>query len=283
MSGPRRAPPSVIGAFLLALLALASACGDDADEGAEDSTGANAPPAEVSGRLSVFAAASLTESFRAIGEAFERANPEADVEFNFGSSSAIATQIEQSAPADVFASADMPQMQRLVDRGLIEGAPVTFARNMPVIVVPGSGAKVTAPRDLANSGVKLVLAAADVPIGSYSRQIIDKLAADPAYGAAFKDAALKNIVSHEANVRAVLTKVELAEADAGIVYRTDALVAKDRVKTVAIPDTANVIATYPIALVKGARNTRAAAAFVAFVRGPEAQTMLVNAGFDRAP
>ena len=141
-------------------------------------------------------------------------------------------------------------------------------------------ARVATPKDLAKPGVKLVLAAPDVPIGSYARQVIDKLAAEPAYGAAYRDATLKNLVSNEANVRAILTKVELGEADAGIVYRTDALISGTKVKTVAIPDSANVIATYPIAVVRSSRNTKVAAAFIEFLGSAEGRRLLTDAGFD---
>lgn len=241
-------------------------------------------PRPLSGKFTVFAASSLTESFKAIGAAFQQGNPGVTVEFNFGASSALATQIDQGAPADVFASADAANMDKVAAKALIDGAPVAFARNTPVIVVPAENrAKIEAPRDLAKPGVKIVLAAADVPIGNYARQVIDRLTADPAYGAAFKDATLRNVVSNEANVRAVLTKIELGEADAGIVYRTDAAVSGAKVRTVALPDAANVIATYPIAVVQAARQAEAARAFVAFVRSAEGQRLLRTAGFDPAP
>ncbi|MFN8584668.1 MAG: molybdate ABC transporter substrate-binding protein [Dehalococcoidia bacterium] len=269
------------------LVSVGVACGGS-DRGA---TSANGIPATSStgatrlqGKVTVFAASSLTESFKAIGEAFTNANPGVTVEFNFASSSALATQIEQAAPADVFASADQPQMQRLVDDRLVDGTAEVFARNLPVVVVPAANrAGLTTPKDLAKSGIKLVLAAQDVPIGNYARQIIDRLAADPAYGAAFKDAALRNLVSNEANVRAVLTKIELGEGDAGIVYTTDALVSKEKVRTIAIPEGVNVIASYPIAVLRTSKNAVAAAAFVAFVRGPEGQSLLKAGGFNAAP
>jgi molybdate transport system substrate-binding protein len=243
------------------------------------------PPAALAPtRLTVFAASSLTESFKAIGAAFERAHPGVRVEFNFASSSALATQIAEAAPADVFASADNANMEKVASRSLIAGQAVAFARNTPVIVVPADNrAKIEAARNLARPGVKVVLAAADVPIGSYARQVLDRLAADPAYGASFRDAALRNVVSNEANVRAVLTKVELGEADAGIVYRTDAAVSGSKVRTVALPESANVIAVYPIAVLQAARQPEAARAFVAFVHSAEGQQALRSAGFDPAP
>lgn len=237
----------------------------------------------VTGKVTVYAASSLTDAFRAIAASFQQAHPGTTVEFNFGASSALAAQLEQAAPADVFASADAATMQRAVDRALIDGSPVTFARNLPVVVVPADNrAGIATPKDLAKAGVKIVLAGPEVPIGNYARQIIDRLAADPAYGAAFREATLKNIVSNEANVRAILTKVELGEADAGVVYRTDALASGARVRTVAVPDSTNVIASYPIAVVRAAKNRAAAAAFIAFVRGVEGQRILKAAGFDAA-
>ncbi len=239
--------------------------------------------APLSGKVSVFAAASLTESFKAIGTKFQQANPGVEVEFNFAASSVLATQIEQAAPADVFASADQPQMQRLADKGLIAGQAVLFARNLPVVVIPAENpGKVESVRDLGRPGLKLVLAGPDVPIGNYARQIIDRLASDPAYGDSFKTTALGNIVSNESNVRGVLTKVELGEADAGVVYKTDALVSGSKVKTVAIPTTANVVAEYPIAATRASGNAAAARAFIDFVRSAAGQQVLRDAGFDSA-
>ena len=238
----------------------------------------------LTGKVSVFAASSLTDVFKAEGAAFTKANPSVNIEFNFQSSSALAAQIEQAAPADVFASADSANMQRVVDKGLIADAPVNFVRNLPVIAVPADNkAQIVTPKNLSKAGVKLVLAGPEVPIGNYARQVIDKLAADPAYGAAYKDATLKNLVSNEANVRAILTKVELGEADVGIVYKTDALVSGSKVKTVTIPDSANVIATYTIAVVKSSQNAKAAAGFIAFIGSGDGQRLLREAGFDPIP
>jgi len=273
-----RGPLRFIASLLLGtgLVAIGAACG----EGERDPAAGSASGG-IAGKVTVFAASSLTDSFRSIGDAFTKAHPGITIEFNFASSSALATQIEQGAPADIFASADSLQIQRLVEKSLIEGAPVTFARNLPVIAVPADNrAGIATPKDLAKPGVKLVLASEDVPIGNYSREIIDRLAAEPAYGAAFKDAALKNVVSNEANVRVVLTKVELGEGDAGIVYRTDAQASNGRVTTVPLPADANVVASYPIAVVAASKNQDAASEFVLFVRGPEGQAVLRDAGFE---
>ena len=263
---------------------LAAACGGNATPASTATAAATTPAVPpLAGKISVFAASSLTEAFKTIAADFQKANPGVTVEFNFAASSALATQIDQAAPADVFASADTANMTKLTDKSQIDGAPVTFAKNLPVIVIPADNkAGIASPKDLSKAGVKLVLAGPDVPIGNYARQIIDKLAATPEYGAAYKDATLKNLVSNEQNVRAVLTKIELGEADAGIVYKTDALVAKEKVKTVAIPDAANVIAVYPIGVVKTTKNKDAAAAFIKFVTGPQGQAALKAAGFDPA-
>ncbi len=263
---------------------LAAACGGNATPASTATAAATTPAVPpLAGKISVFAASSLTEAFKTIAADFQKANPGVTVEFNFAASSALATQIDQAAPADVFASADTANMTKLTDKSQIDGAPVTFAKNLPVIVIPADNkAGIASPKDLSKAGVKLVLAGPDVPIGNYARQIIDKLAATPEYGAAYKDATLKNLVSNEQNVRAVLTKIELGEADAGIVYKTDALVSKEKVKTVAIPDAANVIAVYPIGVVKTTKNKDAAAAFIKFVTSAQGQAALKAAGFDPA-
>lgn len=269
------------------------ACTGGATASAPSSAGATATPggpasrstvAPVTGRVTVFAASSLTNVFKEIAASFQKANPGSTVEFNFAASSALAVQLDQGAPADIFASADTANMDRVTSKALIEGTPGIFARNAPVIVVPAENrAGVSSASDLARPGVKLVLAGPDVPIGAYARQIINRLASEPSYGAAYRDATLKNLVSNEANVRAVLTKVELGEADAGIVYRTDAIVSGPKVKVVAIPDAANVVATYPVGLVRAGENKQAASAFLRYLGGPEAQGLLKAAGFDPLP
>lgn len=293
MTTVRRLPFALLAALALAASALVGCTSTPEPKATSTPTSsatvtavtASTTPARaaLNGKVTVLAASSLTESYKKIGAAFQQANPGVTVEFSFAASSALAAQVEQAAPADVFASADEANMKKVTDKNLIAGTPVTFARNLPVIVVPAANrAGIATPRDLAKPGVKLVLAGPEVPIGNYARQIIDRLAADPAIGAAFKDAALKNIVSNEANVRAVLTKVELGEADAGIVYKTDVKVSGDKVKIVEVSPAANVVATYPIGVVAASKNPDAARVFVAFVTGPEGQRALAEAGFDAA-
>jgi molybdate transport system substrate-binding protein len=271
--------------LLLAALALPLlACANEDDDAAPDTSPTNdgtpATREALRGRLTVFAASSLTDAFTAIAAALEREHSALDVECNFASSSALATQVEQGAPADVFASADDPQMQRVARQGLLAGEAVTFARNVLVIAARSDGSpRIDTPRDLARPGARIVLAARDVPIGAYARQALARLGTDPAYGAAYERTVLANVVSEEANVRAVLAKVELGEADAGIVYATDARSAGARVRAIAIPEAANVVAIYPIATLRDARNPAAAAAFVAYVTGPAGQQLLQDAGF----
>ena len=263
------------------------ACGDDDDPAAATAaSGAAAsatttPGDALTGAATVFAAASLSDAFEAIAEEFEAVHPGVTIEFNFASSSALATQIEEGAPADIFASADTAQMERLAGASLVaQDSGALFARNVPVIVVPADNPTgITDLAGLATAGLKLVLAAEDVPIGRYARQIIDRLAADPGYGEAFRAAVIGNIVSNEENVRAVLTKIELGEGDAGIVYATDAAVASDKVIVIAIPERLNVIADYPIALVTASDATDVGQAFIDFVLGAEGQRILAEFGF----
>ena len=263
-----RWPAQVLGA-LLGLLLLAVACGEDDDQ-------SNA----LEGNLTVFAAASLTDAFSEIGEAFEADHASASVEFNFASSSALRTQIEEGAPADVFASADLDQMQLATDAGLIKGEAQLFTRNRPVIVVPADNpASVATHEDLATKGLRLVLAGEDVPIGRYAREIIANVdAASPGY----RDAVLGNVVSNEANTRALLAKVELGEADAGVVYATDAAASGDAVATVAIPPEFNALAEYPIAVLSDSHEPALAAVFVSFILSAEGQAVLAAHGFEPA-
>lgn len=243
------------------------------------------PPATTSSlpasELNVFAAASLTEAFREIGKAFEAANPGVKVTFNFAGSQQLVQQIGQGAPADVFASAATKNMDDAVKAGnVVDGAARTFARNRLVAIVPQAnpaGIKMLA--DLGKPGVRLVLAAKEVPVGQYALDFLDKASKDATYGADYKDKTLKNVASYEQNVRAVLSKVTLGEADAGIVYNTDVTQdAAPKVTRIEIPDALNTVATYPIATVKGTKNP-AADRFVAFVLADAGQAILKQYGF----
>lgn len=225
--------------------------------------------------LNVFAASSLGDAFNEIGTAFETQNPDVDITFNFAGSSTLATQITQGAPADVFASADIVQMQTVVGAGLVSGEAVIFTRNRLVIITP-QDSDITTLEDLTQPGVLLVLAEANVPAGRYSREILEKL--NTTYGEDFSEKVLANLVSEEPNVRQVATKVELGEADAAIVYVTDAVLLEN-VRLIEIPDDANVIATYPLATLMTSEQNQLAQMFVDFVLSREGQSVLNKYGF----
>ena len=230
--------------------------------------------------LTVFAAASLTGAFQEIGGMFERAHPGTRVRFNFAGSQQLATQLEQGAVADVFASADQRWMDYAAEKGLLTGEPRLFAHNRLVVIVPAANpARIKQLQDLAKRGVKLVVAAGAVPVGAYTRQSLAKLAQVPDFGKDYDRRVLANVVSQEENVKAVVTKVQLGEADAGVVYASDALGSVARhLRVFAIPDEQNVIADYPIATLKGASAPSAAKDFIGLVLAPEGQNVLQNFG-----
>jgi molybdate transport system substrate-binding protein len=224
--------------------------------------------------LIVFAAASLTEPFTEIGKRLQEDHPGLKVIYNFAGSSTLRSQLEQGAQADVFASADAVQMDLAKKNGGVQGESVLFVKNHLVVIVPKENkAKVTTFCDLGKAGIKLDLANANVPVGNYSRQAFRK--AGVACGSDFEQRAMKNLVSEEENVKQVVTKVQLGEVDAGIVYVSDVTPkVSASVSTVAIPDDYNQIAAYPIALTQEVKNPTAARAFLAFVLSPEGQTIL---------
>lgn len=237
-------------------------------------------PTRAGGTLTVFAAASLTASFTDIGKAFEAANPGSKVTFNFAGSQALRTQIEQGAQADVFASADTNNMNPLQKQGLVVGDTPIFTRNRLVVIAPKdnpTGLKTL--KDLAKTGLKLDIADTSVPVGNYTLQVLDKLSADVTYGADFKTQVLARVVSKENDVKQVVSKVSLGEADAGVVYTTDAQVAMNKLMTIEIPDQFNVIAVYPIAIVKGSNNTTLAQKFIDYVLAADGQAVLKKYGF----
>ncbi len=276
------------GLLLVAAMALAAACRGDGDSPSPTSTTA-APTAasaaaRLDGELTVFAAASLTAAFKDVGAAFEDANSGVDVTFNFAGSPALRTQVEEGAPADVLALADNKNMQAALDKKLVAQAWRTFARNRLVIAVPSANpGEISAPVDLANGGLKLVLAQEDVPVGNYARESLGNMEADATFGAGFRDRVLANVVSNEPNVKAVVTKVQLGEADAGIVYATDITGdLKGTVTAIPIPDEFNVVATYPVSVVSDAKEPEIAAAFIDFLLSAAGQAILEEHGFTGA-
>ncbi|HQV27719.1 MAG TPA: molybdate ABC transporter substrate-binding protein [Thermoflexales bacterium] len=257
-------------AALSAALIL-SACG----AGAPTTAPAAYPPGNV---LTVFAAASLTGAFGDIGKRFESAHPGIKVQFNFAGSQALRTQIEQGAAADIFASANAAEMDTLVAGKLVVSESVKiFLTNQLVVVMPAKNpAGLATLADLAGPRLKVVLAAKEVPVGNYAAQSLGKL--DASLGAGFRDRVLANVVSYENDVKQVVVKVQLGEADAGIVYASDAVAAPD-LKKIEIPVDSNVLARYPLAPLTQSKNPELARSFVASVLSAEGQAILQRWGF----
>ncbi len=271
--------PSALALLVLLVPLLGAACVGDDD--AMPTASLAATPAPVEGEIVVLAASSLTDAFKEAGTKFTETNPKAKVTFSFAASSALSTQINEGAPADVFASADSAQMKIVTDKGNATD-PVVFATNLPAVVVPKSGSPVQSFNDLAKPGVRLVLAGPEVPIGRYARDILTNASkASGGVSADFSGKTLANLKSNESNVRAVLTKIQLGEADAGIIYTTDAATATIDVKVIDIPTQYNVIAQYPIASTKGGKNAAGAKAWLAFILSPDGQAVLAKYGFGK--
>lgn len=242
---------------------------------------AHAAPATARSTLRVYAAASLVDAFDELGHMLERQRPGLVVRMSYAGSQQLAAQLAQGAPAGVFASADERWMEDVKSHGLVAGEPVPFAGNRMVVIVPATNpARIARLQDLARGGVKLLLCAEAVPAGHYSRAVLHNLAADPAFGPGFDARVLRNLASEEENVRSVVAKVQLGEADAGIVYRSDVSVKLRRyVKVFEIPEAANVVASYPIAVLKGAADPAAAQALVDLVLSADGQRVLARCGF----
>jgi molybdate transport system substrate-binding protein len=222
----------------------------------------------LSGTASVFAASSLTDSFKALGAAFQTAHPGTTLQFNFAGTPTLVTQIEQGAAADVFASADTTNMDKLKADGFTSGSSQVFAHNkLEIVVGAGNPRHITGLADLAKPSVIYITAAPTVPAGKYALQSL-------------ASAGVKVTPrSLETDVKSVVSKIELGEADAGIVYVTDIKAAGSKVTGVPIPDSVNVIAAYPIVAVKGSKNSNLGNAFIAYVLSADGQTMLQSFGF----
>lgn len=232
-------------------------------------------PADTSRTLHVYAASSLAESFGAMEQAFEAAHPETDVVLALAGSQVLRLQIEQGAPADVFASADPAHMRALEEHGRVRDGHI-FAHNQLVLIVPpGNPARIASFRDLPRAS-RLVLGTENVPVGSYARRALRR--AEAAGEGGFAASVLARVASEESNVRQVRAKVELGEADAAIVYRSDTMAA-DRVRTIEIPPALNVSADYSIGIVEGSVNPDLAEAWLAFVLSREGRLLLARHGF----
>lgn len=256
---------------VLAALAAASlvGCGSQDPPTADAPRDTTAAAGTVSGDVTVFAAASLTESFTELGKRFEAENPDAKVTFNFAGSSALARQINEGAPADVFASASPVNMTQVTDSGAATDEPSTFVRNTLMIAVPaGNPGGVTGLADLADDAKKIALCAEQVPCGAASNKALD------AAGVTARPDTL------ERDVKAVLTKVELGEVDAALVYKTDVRAAGDKVEGIEFPEAAEAVNDYPIVALAEAPNADGAKAFIDYVLSDEGRSVLAEAGFD---
>lgn len=265
-----RRMPQVAGAGAAALLALSACSSSDSASGSDSAkTGSSSSTSpKLSGTVTVFAAASLKESFTTLGKQFEKDHPDTKVTFNFGGSDTLAASITSGAPADVFAAASPKTMKIVTDAGDASGAPATFVRNqLEIATLPGNPDKVTSLKDLTRSGLKVVLCDKEVPCGAAAQKALDA-----------SDLELTP-VSYEQDVKSALTKVELKEADAAVVYKTDVKAAGDKVEGVEFPESADAVNDYPIALLKDAPSTAAAKAFIDLVRSTEGQKVLTEAGF----
>ena len=253
-----------------ATLAMLAGCGSSVTSSGSGST-----------RLTVFAAASLNKVFPQIAAAFQKSDPGVRFTFNLAGTDTLRTQIEQGAPADVFAGASAKYGDELSGKGLID-TPQVFATNKLVLVVPAANpAHITSLQDLTKPGVKLVVGDSTVPIGAYTRNVLANL--DTLYGSGYSKKVLKNVVSEALDVTSILTSVSLGEADAGFVYVTDARSASGKVRSIDLPPQAQAVASYPIAVVEGAGNAAVGQEFTSFVIGAKAQAILRAAGFGPPP
>jgi molybdate transport system substrate-binding protein len=260
--------------FIIFCTLLLAACGSTTTATTSTATSTASPVT-----LNVFAAASLTESFKAIAAKYQQAHPGVTVKLNFAGSQILEQQIASGAAADVFASADLANMTKATAAGLV-GSPQVFAKNKLTVIIPTSNpGHINTLHDLANKGVKIDIEAPSVPAGKYSLQVLGKMALSPQYGPAYVKAVKANIVSQETDVKSVVNKVQLGEVDAGFVYVTDANAAKAKVTTITIPDEFNVIAQYPIAVTKGSAHASDAQSFEQYVLSTDGQAVLQQYGF----
>jgi molybdenum ABC transporter, periplasmic molybdate-binding protein len=251
--------------------------------GCTDSVASSGTPGTT---LTVFAAASLTGAFTDIGNTYEKQHPELKVDLAFDGTQALRTQIEQGASPDVFVSANTKHMNALKDAGFMDNETVVFflENGMAVIVPADNPAGITSLSDLARPGVKLLIGTKDVPFGSYTRQVLDKMAADPGYGEAYRTAVMDNVISEETAVSTVVPKLMLGEADAAFVYKSDVKPEdKDKIHRIEIPAEYNVVAQYPLGILAESSQKSAAEAFIRFVTGPDGSAILTEYGFDPVP
>ena len=281
MSRWRRRLPLATGVFAVIVALAAGGCvgGATTAPTTPPPIPTDEPPASPAAvELTIYAAASLRDVLVEVVSMYEGATG-ASLTVSTGSSAALETQIEQGAPADVFLSADTANPQKLLDAGLVEGRLVTFASNVLVVIVPTENpAAIQSPADLATPGLKIIAAGDDVPITKYASLLLENLAGEPGYPADFAAAYAANVVSKEDDVRSVVSKIEIGEGDAAIVYATDATSSAD-VAAITIPEPANVLAHYGGVVIKASASAVAAAAFLEWLAGPDGHAILKDDGF----
>lgn len=230
--------------------------------------------------LTVFAAASLTDAFTEIGHNFESAHPGVTIALNFAGSQTLSTQLTEGAVADIFASANHAEMDKLITNGLVrQDAPVDFLTNRLIVILPSNNpGNVDTLHDLSRPGLKLIMAADTVPAGKYALQVLDKMSNDTSFGLDFKARVLSNVVSYENDIKLVAAKVQLGEADAGIVYISDSIAAPE-LETIEIPLNINVIARYPITALINAAQPELASEFIDYLLSADGQAILKQWGF----
>jgi len=268
--------------LLLVLVIVLAGCGSSGSNSGGGNGGSGEGGGQQGGTLTILAASSLTDAFAELGNIFEQQNPTTTVKTSLGASSDLLAQIQQGAPADVFASAAQEEMNTAVKDGLVAGKPEVFVKNREIIMVPKHNpANIKGLVDLSKPNVKLVLAAKDVPAADYALEILGK--ANKVYGSGFKQEVLSNVVSREADVRASVNRVVVGDADATFGYRSDYTPdIRDKVKVIPIPQNLNIIATYPIAALKDAKEPGLAKKWVALVTSKEGQKVLKKWNFEPA-
>jgi len=239
-------------------------------------------PLEEKKDLTIFAAASLTGALTEMAKDYEASHPGVIIVTNFDGSQSLRTQIEQGAYADVFLSANTKQLYALRDQSLMENSSIgLFAKNKLAVITPASNpANIMTLDDLARPGTRIVIGTKDVPVGDYARRILKNMANDTAYGPSYEASVLSNVISEETTVTAVVTKVQLGEADAGIVYESDITPEnRDKFTVIMIPDQYNIIAEYPTGILASSVQKDEAAKFLAYLKGEQGRGTLANYGF----
>lgn len=267
-------PLSRLKFITILVVILGAACGELSDT--------NSMKNSRKQELTIYAAASLAEAFSHLGEVFESSHPNVEVVISYAGSQQIAQQLSQGAPGDLFASANAKQMENVISAGrVMSGADQEFIQNQLMVILPGDNPGIIAGvRDLIKPGLRLILADKSVPVGLYSQEMLERANQQIGFGEDYKEKVLGNVVSYEENVRAVLTKITLGEADAGIVYVSDAAGAQgEDIRMIPIPEEINVTASYYIAPLRDSSEKDLGLDFIALVLSPEGQDILNGYGF----